>query len=71
MPSYRCKLIQKHKTYESCPMCGNSANSLRYQWTGMLTGDKLIVCRDCAYRESFGTKTFRRMKKEKVLDKIE
>ena len=52
-------------------MCGKSANSLRYQWVGMLTGDKLTVCRECAYRESFGTKTYRRMKKEKVLDSLD
>ena len=52
-------------------MCGKSANSLRYQWVGMLTGDKLKVCRDCAYRESFGTKTVSVRKKEKVLDNIE
>ena len=52
-------------------MCKRTESSLRYQLIGMITGDRLEICRECAYREAFGSKGRNAKKKEKVLDKME
>lgn len=69
--SHSVKLLAKYKRHEKCPMCKRTESSLRYQWIGMITGDRLEICRECAYREAFGSKGRNAKKKEKVLDKME
>lgn len=50
-------------------MCAKSVLSKRFVWKGMITGDILEVCADCAYKEEYGNKLWRKRKKEKTLEK--
>ena len=61
--------IERTKTFERCEMCGVSSNSLRFLWVGMLSGAEVKICRECAYKEEFGTKKRRVNKKNKVIEK--
>jgi ribosome-binding protein aMBF1 (putative translation factor) len=63
--------IHKHlgKRHDTCPMCKKSALSERFLWIGMITGHELEVCVECAYKEEFGNKFWRKKKKEKALEK--
>jgi len=51
-----------------CEMCGEKTRRNKYSWKSWFTGNELVICRECAYRESFGTKKIKKAKKERVLE---
>jgi len=54
-----------------CGMCGKVSKKSKFSWKSWFTGDKLIICRECAYRESYGTKGMKTAKKKRLLEEKE
>ena len=52
----------------ACQMCGEKTRRNKYSWKSWFTNNELVICRECAYRESFGTKKIKKAKKERVLE---
>ena len=57
----------------NCLMCKDKLRGVGYEYQAQqfvpdYCPPKLIVCRRCVYRESFGSKNFRRKMKEGALD---
>ena len=54
------------KTIGKCDMCKTSyyRATLFYNWEGMITNDKLVVCNKCAKREAGKSKKFKQMTEE-------
>ena len=52
-----------------CEMCGTVTKKNKFSFTSYFTGDTIIICRECAYREKFGTKKMNKAKKERILEK--
>ena len=63
------KLLQENpsKHYE-CYMCGNVTRKNKFSWESRMTGDKIIICRDCAYKEAYGSKYVKKAKQERRLE---
>ena len=55
------------KMYE-CGMCKQQTKKNKFLWKSYFTGDELVICRECAYREKFGTKKIKKAKKERILE---
>ena len=63
------KIIDKIHPYFKCGRCCERIISKsRYLWIGMITKDETYICRDCAYRETYGSKNSSKAKKERLLD---
>ncbi len=63
------KMINSKHPYFECGRCKQRIiEKPRYLWTGMITKDETYICRDCAYKEAYGSKNSRKAKKEKLLD---
>ena len=63
------EMENKKHPYFKCGRCKNQfIKKQRYLWIGLITKQKLYICRDCAYKESYGTKGSPRAKKEKWLE---
>ena len=59
---------KKHRYYK-CGSCDRfKVGKPRFKWIGTMNDSKLLICRDCAYREAYGTKFRSRAKKEKWLE---
>ena len=54
-----------------CQMCGEITRKNRFSWKSWFTGDEIVICRECAYKEKFGTKNMKKAKKERILEKKE
>ena len=52
-------------------MCGETTRRNKFSWESWFTGNKIIICRECAYKEKFGTKNMRKAKKERILEQKE
>ena len=52
-----------------CGMCQTATRKNKFFWKSWFTGDELNICRECAYREKYGTKGMIKAKKEKLLEK--
>ena len=52
-----------------CGICQTATRKIKFFWKSWFTGDELNICRDCAYREKYGTKGMIKAKKEKLLEK--
>tara|TARA_R100001594_G_scaffold93172_1_gene127503 strand:- start:128 stop:355 length:228 start_codon:yes stop_codon:yes gene_type:complete len=65
----KIKLLQK-KPFEiyKCGICGESTRKNKFIWKSYFTGNELTICRECAYREKFGTKNMKKAKKERILE---
>ena len=63
--------LQKEKPLHPyvCDMCGVATRKNKFFWKSWFTGDELNICRECAYRERYGTKGMIKAKKEKLLEK--
>lgn len=57
-------------SYE-CQMCKQNTRKNKFLWKSWFTGDKIIICRECAYRERYGTKNMKKAKTERILEKKE
>ena len=42
-----------------------------FLWKSWFTGDELVICRECAYKETYGTKNMKKAKTERILEKKE
>ena len=54
-----------------CQMCSENTRKNKFSWKSRFTGDEIIICRECAYREKFGTKKLKKAKKERILEEEE
>ena len=64
-------LEEKPKIPHKCKMCGTTTKKNKFTWESRLTGSKIEICRDCAYKERFGTKNMIQAKKDRILEKKE
>ena len=63
------KIIDKiHPCFKCGRCCERIISKSRYLWIGMITKDETYICRDCAYREAYGSKNSSKAKKERLLD---
>ena len=51
-----------------CQMCGESTRKNKFLWKSWFTGDEITICRECAYKESFGTKNMKKAKRDRILE---
>ena len=49
----------------ACDMCQDVTRKSKFLWRSYFTGKELFICRECAYKEKFGTKKLKEAKKEK------
>ena len=72
MAAQRICLLEKHplKIYK-CQRCGEITKRNKFVWTSWFSDHKTIICRECAYKESFGTKNIKQAKKERILEEKE
>ena len=66
------KLLEK-KPLEPyvCGMCRKVSRKNKFSWKSWFTGDELLICRECAYRESYGTTGMKTAKKKRLLEEKE
>ena len=64
-------LKNKPLTPYRCSMCTEVSRKNKFSWKSWFTDEKLTICRECAYRESFGTKEMKKAKKERILEQKE
>ena len=63
------KLLQKKPLeHYKCDMCGGVTRKNKFSWESWFTREKIMICRDCAYRERFGSKKVKKAKKEGLLE---
>tara|TARA_R110002167_G_scaffold214328_2_gene419074 strand:+ start:406 stop:657 length:252 start_codon:yes stop_codon:yes gene_type:complete len=53
----------------ACGICQTVTRKNKFFWKSWFTGDELDICRDCAYRERYGTKGMIKARKENLLEK--
>tara|TARA_Y100000310_G_scaffold290123_1_gene317043 strand:- start:334 stop:570 length:237 start_codon:yes stop_codon:yes gene_type:complete len=62
-------LEEKPLMIYECQMCGSRTKKNKFLWKSWFTGDEITICRECAYKERFGTKNIKTAKKERILEK--
>ena len=66
------KLLQeKPQEPYKCGMCRKVTRKNKFSWKSWLTDSKLLICRECAYREAYGTVGMRKAKKKRLLEEKE
>ena len=66
------KLLQeKPQEPYKCGMCRKVTRKNKFSWKSWFTGKELVICRECAYKEKFGTKNMKKAKKERLLEEKE
>ena len=55
----------------ACGMCKKVSIKNKFSWKSWFTGDKLLICRECAYRESYGTTGMKTAKQKRLLEEKE
>ena len=58
------------EVYE-CHMCKDVTRRNKFLWKSWFTGDEITICRECAYKEKFGTKNMKKAKNKRLLEKKE
>jgi len=61
-------LEEKPMMIYECQMCKEWTRKNKFLWKSWFTNDELVICRECAYREKFGTKNMVKSKKERILE---
>jgi len=51
-----------------CDMCKEITRKNKFSWESWFTKKKITVCRECAYKERFGSKKLKKAKKEGLLE---
>jgi hypothetical protein len=54
-----------------CGMCRVMTRKNKFLWKGYFTGKELFICRECAYKEQFGTKKMKQAMKKRILEEKE
>ena len=76
MANYKTAKMVRHKNHFACQMCGKNKLSKMYEYQSIsyVRGYTPLhykeVCVDCIYKEVYGTKYCRKMKKEGALDNV-
>ena len=72
MSVQRISLLEEKpmQVYE-CQMCKERTRKNKFLWKSWFGDSELVICRECAYREQFGTKKMKKAKKERILEKKE
>ena len=66
------KLLQeKPQEPYKCGMCGKVSKKNRFSWKSWFTGEELFICRECAYKESYGTVGMKTAKQKRLLEEKE
>ena len=52
-------------------MCGGVTRKNKFSWESWFTGDKLTICRECAYKETYGTNGMKTAKQKRLLEEKE
>tara|TARA_Y100001963_G_scaffold150970_1_gene233009 strand:- start:1529 stop:1759 length:231 start_codon:yes stop_codon:yes gene_type:complete len=73
MAFYNIARLIKVKYHFICQMCGLCKNGKLYQYKALSIVPRykpslLEICEDCIYKEVYGSKTWRKMKKEGALN---
>ncbi len=65
--------LLKEKPLEpyECGMCGRVSKKNKFLWKSWFTGDELLICRECAYREYYGTTGMKTAKQKRLLEEKE
>ena len=65
--------LLKEKPLEpyECGMCRKVSRKNKFSWKSWFTGDKLLICRECAYKESYGTIGMKTAKQKRLLEEKE
>ena len=65
--------LLKEKPFEPyvCDMCGKVSKKNKFSWKSWFTGDEIIICRECAYKESYGSKRLKHAKGKRLLEEKE
>ena len=61
-------LEEKPKMVYECQMCKERTRRNKFSWKRWFTGDEIVICRECAYKEKFGTKKVKKAKEERILE---
>ena len=64
-------LEEKPLMFYGCQLCGEKTRKNKFSWKSWFTGDEIVICRECAYKERFGTKNMKKAKKERILEQKE
>ena len=66
------KLLEKNPLEPyACGMCRKVSRKNKFSWESWFTGDKLLICRECAYKESYGTVNMKTAKQKRLLEEKE
>jgi hypothetical protein len=61
-------LEKKPLIFYLCEMCRERTRKNKFSWKSWFTGNEIVICRECAYRESFGTKKMNKAKSNRILE---
>ena len=64
-------LKEKPSEPYACDMCGKASKKNKFLWKSMFTDNEIIICRECAYKESYGTKGAKNAKGKRLLEEKE
>ena len=69
MAAQRIYLLEEKpfQTYR-CQRCGEVTRQNKFVWKSWFSDDETIICRECAYKETFGTRNIKQAKKERILE---
>ena len=62
-------LEEKPLAVYKCQMCGSVTKKNKFLWRSWFTGEEINICRNCAYKEVFGTKNMKKAKAKELLEK--
>jgi len=54
-----------------CGMCKKVSRKNKFSWKSWFTGNELLICRECAYRETYGTGEMKTAKQKRLLEEKE
>ena len=54
-----------------CGMCIKVSRKNKFLWESWFTDDELLICRECAYKESYGTIGMKTAKQKRLLEEKE
>ena len=65
--------LLKEKPLEpyECGMCGKVSRKNKFLWKSWFTGGELLICRECAYKETYGTTGMKTAKQKRLLEEKE
>ena len=66
------KLLKKNPLEPyACEMCREVSRRNKFTWKSWFTGNELFICRECAYKEFYGTIGMKTAKQKRLLEEKE